>query len=391
MVAEDTDVVVIGGGLLGCAASSYLARSGVEVVLLERSELNREASGTNAGSLHIQLLRPPRPEMEWLDSYRPMVQMHINAARAWRGLEDDIHASVGVRMRGGLLLAETEEQVRVLEKKVAVEQDSGMDTHLVDGDEARVLCPLLSDAVIAADYCPDDGIANSLLVAPALAQSAADNGARVRVQHEVQAIQTLDAGGFLVSTSKGSVRAKRVVNAAGGWAGKVAQMVGVQLPISPDVLQMSVTEAQPSELDLLIQHIGRRLTLKQAASGTYIIGGGWGGGIEAASGLKFPEFDSIAGNMWAAVTVIPRLARVRVTRSWAGMGANTPDWRPIVGECDGVPGFFTLFAGLGFTLGLVCAQQLVDRMTSPRDMRTTMVPKDDAVAPAGPTREERSR
>jgi glycine/D-amino acid oxidase-like deaminating enzyme len=142
-------------------------------------------------------------------------------------------------------------------------------------------------------------------------------------------------------------------------------MVGVRLPIGPNILSMNVTEAQPPELDLLIQHAGHRLTLKQTASGTYIIGGGWPGEYVAAENRKLTSFDSMAGNMWVAASVFPRLARLRVIRTWAGLGSNTPDWQPIVGECAQVPGFHVLFAGLGFTLGLVCAQMMADLLIHP--------------------------
>lgn len=355
-----TDVAIIGGGLLGCALAFKLAVAGVDGILLERGELNREASGTNAGSLHIQLLRPPAMDETWLEKFRPLVWLHAEAAKTWRRLETDLGIGVGVRMHGGLLVAETPDQLRLLEKKVAIEHAEGLETALISGAEARAMCPLLSDAVIAADYCADDGVADSLRAAPALAQRAAERGLRVACQHEVLSIKATGSRDFLLETTGGRVQARRVVVAAGAWTGRIAKMAGVDLPIGPDVLGMSVTEAQPPELDLLIQHAGRRLTLKQTDTGTYIIGGGWPGEYVPSENRKVTTFDSLAGNMWAAVSVVPRIAPLRIIRTWAGLGANTPDWRPIIGECPHVPGFHVLFAGLGFTLGLICAEIMAE-------------------------------
>lgn len=359
----DTDVAIIGGGLLGCALAFNLARAGVDTMLLESGELNREASGTNAGSLHIQLLRPPGMDETWFEHFRPLVRLHAESAKAWRRLEREAAIHVGLRMHGGLLVAETSDQLRMLEHKVALERAEGLDTALISGAEARAMCPLLSDSVIGADYCADDGAANSLLVAPALASRAAERGARIAPHHEVLSIEAVGSREFVLATAGGRVRARRVVVAAGPWTGRVAKMVGVHLPIGPNVLGMNVTEARPPELDLLIQHAGHRLTLKQTASGTYIIGGGWPGEYVAADNRKLTSFESLAGNMWVAVSVVPRLARLRVIRTWAGLGSNTPDWQPIIGECPQMPGFHVLFAGLGFTLGLVCAQIMADQLT----------------------------
>jgi len=374
----DTDVAIIGGGLLGCALAFHLARAGVETMMLERGELNREASGTNAGSLHIQLLRPPGMDETWFEHFRPLVRLHAESASAWRRLEREAEIDAGLRMHGGLLVAETSDQLRMLEHKVALERAEGLDTELISGAEARAMCPLLSESVIGADYCADDGAANSLLVAPALAGRAAERGARIATHHEVLRIDVAGSRDFVLATPGGPIRARRVVVAAGPWTGRVAEMVGVHLPIGPNVLSMNVTEAQPPELKLLIQHAGHRLTLKQTRSGTYIIGGGWPGEYVTSDNRKLTSFDSLAGNMWVAVSVVPRLARLRVIRTWAGLGSNTPDWQPIIGECPQVPGFHVLFAGLGFTLGLVCAQMMADLLSE----RTAAGSALDAFAPS---------
>jgi glycine/D-amino acid oxidase-like deaminating enzyme len=119
-----TDVVVIGGGLAGCALAYYLAKCGVEVVLLERGELNREASGTNAGSFHFQIalhqLSSSGPES---DRERLMADVRLLAAAAevWSGLESELGTELGVHVTGGLMVAETPDELEILVAKQRIE------------------------------------------------------------------------------------------------------------------------------------------------------------------------------------------------------------------------------------------------------------------------------
>jgi glycine/D-amino acid oxidase-like deaminating enzyme len=352
--------VVVGGGLLGSALTYYLASEGIDTLLLERGELNREASGANAGSLHIQVMRQPDWSPEWLARIAPSFPLHLEAARHWRTLEKELDADLGVRFGGGLMVAETEAQLERLQQKARLERSIGLDTEVLSRAELCALSPSLSEALVGADYCPDEGFANPLRVAPAFRRAALRAGARVRTRCEVESIEPSGPGRYQLATTSGAVRAGRVVNAAGAWAAPVARMLGVRLPVAGGVLQVMVTEPSPPTLSQLVQHIERRLTLKQTPAGTFLIGGGWAGGFDADSRRATTEWDSIAGNAWVAARTVPALADLSLVRTWAGVGANTPDWLPILGEVPGAPGFFMLFVGLGFTLGPVCARLVAE-------------------------------
>src|SRR3954471_23744191 len=104
----ETDVVVIGGGLAGTALTYFLAREGVDVLLLERSALNREASGTNAGSFHFQIAIHQLTARATEGSRARLlseVRLHLDAARLWLTLEDELGAPLGVHTIGGLMVA----------------------------------------------------------------------------------------------------------------------------------------------------------------------------------------------------------------------------------------------------------------------------------------------
>jgi glycine/D-amino acid oxidase-like deaminating enzyme len=111
-------------------------------------------------------------------------------------------------------------------------------------------------------------------------------------------------------------------------------------------------------LEPLVQHIGRRLTLKQAASGTFIIGGGWPSRAEQRPARYSTIWESAAGNAAVAVRVMPGLADVRVVRMWTGVWAGTSDLQPVLGQSAVLPGYFVCMAPTGFTLGPLVARQL---------------------------------
>jgi len=364
----DTDVLVVGGGIIGTSLAYYLAREGVAVVLLERGELNREASGTNAGSFHLQIAIHQLTgfEVETVaDRLLPEVRLYVEAARLWQGLERELAGPLEMHVTGGLMVAETAVQLRLLHDKRRIEAEAGLETHVLEGEELRRFAPYLAEDLVGASYCPLEGHANPLYAAPLYALRAADHGAAIRTRAAVTAIDPLPDGGFAVATARGEVRARRIVNAAGAWAGDLAALCGLSLPLRREGLHVNVTEPRERFLEPLVQHIGRRLTLKQSLSDTFIIGGGWPARPAPAPGRYATVWESAAGNAAVAVRVVPRLADVRVVRTWSGVMAFTDDLSPIVGSSRALPGYFACVATTGFTLGPLLARLLAEQMTSP--------------------------
>ncbi len=266
------------------------------------------------------------------------------------------------------MVAETPEQVQVLRDKHELEQLAGIETEVVSGAELRDRAPFLSDRVLAAAYCPVEGHANPLVVAPLYAQRAAEHGAQLRTGVELLAIEPDDGAGahrFALTTTRGRVRAHRVVDCAGAWSGEVAGMVGLRLPVRHEGLHVNVTERRPRLLTPMVQHIGRRLTLKQTVQGTFIIGGGWPT-PDAPRPQRYPtRWASAAGNVAVAVDVVPDLADARVVRTWSGVIVFTDDYSPVVGQSSIVPGFGVCVASTGFTFSPMFARQLAEQMTAP--------------------------
>ena len=368
---HETDVLVIGGGIVGSALTYYLATSGVQVTLLERGELNREASGTNAGSFHFQIALhqltgsdASGDESRLLDE----VRLHTEAADIWKKLEGLLDADLSVHETGGLMVAETDEEVALLYTKQKIEERAGLETHVLVGDELRNFAPYLSERVKGATFCPREGHANPLVSATYFALRAQQAGAQVRTHAPVTGIEVRQESGprFKVSTGRGEILANRIVNSAGAWANDISAMVGIKLPLRAEGLHVNVTEPREPVLGPMVQHIGRRLTLKQTEAGTFIIGGGWPARPELAPQRYSNFWASAAGNIAVATSVVPLLEDVQLLRTWTGVMAFMNDLSPIAGESKIVPGYHVCIATTGFTLGPMISQLLADAMINDR-------------------------
>jgi glycine/D-amino acid oxidase-like deaminating enzyme len=363
-----TDVLVVGGGVAGAALAYDLARAGTDVVLVERGELNREASGTNAGSIHLQIAIHQLMGTFAGDAPRLLeeTRLSVRAAELWHTLEEELQGPVDMHVTGGLMIADTPEEVALLHEKQELEAQAGLETVVLEGAALRERAPYLGPSATAATWCPLEGHVNPLVAGPLFALRAADHGATIRTATDVRSIVALDGGGFRVQTSAGTIEAARVVNAAGAWALELAAMVGLTLPMFRMGLHVNVTEPRARLLAPLIQHIGRRLTLKQASNGTFIIGGGWPSTETPVPQRYTTGWTSTAGNAAVAVDVVPALADVRLVRTWSGVMGWTRDVSPIVGESRRVPGYFVLAVfSSGYTMTPILARALAAQMTTP--------------------------
>lgn len=361
--------LVVGGGLLGCAVSYLLAAAGCPVMLVERHQLNAQASGQNAGSLHFQL--EYRMIENGDDAARKAAEampLHLHAQRVWGALPDELRADLGVVQHGGFMVAETGEQVERLGRKIALEQASGLPVELLDRTAVQARAPYLGDKVIAAAFCAAEGKADPRRCALAYARAAMRHGAQVFARTGVMALRRNGQGWRVTFNDQTACQAEHVVIAAGAWSGQVAQMAGVVLPVIPVGLTMSATARTPPLVKHLVQHAGRRLSMKQTPEGSVLIGGGWPAALRHSEGRvdleRRPELllSSVAGNMAAAVAVVPAVASLPVLRVWTGMTALVADQLPLIGDVPKAAGLFVATGGSAFTLGPTYARILADRI-----------------------------
>ena len=358
------DVLIIGGGIAGLMTAWYLAREGTKATLLEAGDLGAQASGANAGSLHLQIQYPEFVKYgeDWARAYAPTLRFLQASIKMWTNLGDTLGDDLDVKLGGGIVVAQTDDQMRLIEAKAAIEASVGIETKVLDRGALRAIAPYLSDKAIGGGFCAGEGKANPLRVTPAIAAAAQNAGAVVYCGITVTGI-TGRVGAFEVETSKGKFRADKIVNAAGANAAKVAAMVGMKVDLGGFPLQVTVTEPVAPIIPHLIYSAAGKLSLKQAANGGCIIGGGWAAQIRPDGGLATNPAN-FAGNMAIAAGVVPSLGQARTVRSWTAWVNGTPDWRPIIGQAPQVPGFYlALFPWVGFSAGPMMARVIADMIT----------------------------
>lgn len=368
-----TDVVVIGGGLVGCAAAYYLAKMGTAVTVIERGQLNRQASGQNAGSLHFQLEHRLVTHWDQLgNEMGELIPLSLASQTLWSELENELDADMEVVQHGGIMVAETDEEVALLRRKYDLERKWDLETELITGDEARKLAPYLSDQVKAACYCPAEGHANPRLVTPQFARKAREWGTNLLTETKVTDLQYVNGEWQVELNGQDQLHAANVVIATGAWVKDLAEMAGIHIPMYPVPLTMNITEPVQPFIHHLIQHVGKRITLKQVRDGNVLIGGGWSSQFVKSNGKldlnRSPNIlpENVKANVKIGVELIPSLIDLRLLRSWPGVTGVSVDQLPLLGEFPERKGLYIAGGGSAFTFGPIYGKILAELITTGR-------------------------
>ncbi len=350
------DVAVIGAGLIGCAAAWHLARQGRRVIVLDQHEINRGASGRNAGSLHFQI-EPRMVDVLLSDPQRlsELIPVNVQAIDDWRRLPAELQCELELAMHGGLMLAETDAEHDLLVRKVELETRAGLTVRLLDSPELHRIAPYLSEKIRSASFCADEGHANPRLIAPAYAAAARAKGVVFRLQSRVNALDR-HASSWRLNLQETHIGAEAVLIAAGAWSKELLRPLGVDVPLTAVGLQMMVTQRTAPLIGHLVQHMGRRLSIKQVDAGNILIGGGWPARL--CSGVDLGDIAdaqlqemAMIGSAAVAAHTVPATSRLNVLRSWSGIACVAPDHLPVLGAVDSLPGVFIAAGGSSFTLG----------------------------------------
>jgi glycine/D-amino acid oxidase-like deaminating enzyme len=353
------DTVIVGGGVVGACLACFLAKEGVAVALVDAGLPG--GTTANAGSLHVQM------QSRFMQLYPHLVpgmestlHLYPKAVRLWQELERELSGGFDLKITGGLMVAESAEQLDFLAHKADRERSLGLEVEILGRAELEKVAPCFGKCVVGAELCRMEGKLNPLLV------NAALNNWRTRlgvplINRQVTDIAR-DAGGFALSTGAGSLHAERVVLAAGSGTRALAAHLGVNIPADPEPLHMNITEPTAPLIHHLVQHADRPITLKQLATGQVVIGGGWQAHLSGARGFPAVELASVIGNATLAQHIIPAIGSLRITRTWAGINTSV-DGRCVLGEVDAVPGLLVAVPGdAGYTLGPLLARLVADVM-----------------------------
>jgi sarcosine oxidase subunit beta len=311
-----------------------------DAVLVEAEYLSCGATGRCGGGIRQQ----------W--STEANTRLAIESVREFSTLEDELDADIEFLQGGYLVLAYTAEDEEQFLKNVALQQGMGLDVVTLTPDEikAQVVPELNTEGVRMATYCPSDASANPFLTTLAYANAAKRLGVEIELFNPVRRV-LVDGGRVTgVETERGTIQAPLVVNVAGSHSVPIAATAGVELPITPVRRQILVTEPLERFFHPMIISFSFGIYFRQAKHGSVI--GGFGlpdepPGFNQTSSLEFLETMS-SKLSW----MMPRLKSVKVVRQWAGLYDLTPDAQPLLGETDGVEGFFQAsgFSGHGFMI-----------------------------------------
>jgi len=332
---DSYDAVIVGGGVQGLALAYHLAKEGyANVAVLDKSYLGSGASGRNSSMIRDVFATP-----EW-------ARFFGLSLRLWESISDELDYNVMFTQRGTLMVAFREETLEFFRRAVIVHREMGVKSRYLDRYEVRQLAPEIGDGVQGGLLGLSGGMARHDGLVWGYAVAADRLGVEIHSFTEVTGIDVRDDEVVGVRTSRGPIRTRRVVHAAGGHGVEVGRMAGVELPIETLTLEKFVTEAVKPMLTPVLVSVELRCSIGQTSRGEFVMGSSETSG---AVGLR-STYDFLKISARKLTRVYPPLARTTILRQWGGMIDVTPDHAPIVGEVDEVKGFFlnSGWGGYGF-------------------------------------------
>ncbi len=361
-------VVVIGGGVVGCSVLFHLTKLGWnDVVLLERSELTSGSTWHAAGGFHT------------LNGDTNMAALQGYTIRLYKELEEITGMSCGLHHVGGITLADTPERLDMLKAERAKHRFMGLETNLVTPQEILKLAPITNiKGILGGLYDPLDGHLDPSGTTHAYARAARMAGAAIELHTPVLETNPRADGSWDVVTAKGTIHAEHVVNAGGLWAREVGALAGVYLPLLPMEHQYVVTEDLPQIYERTNEHPhvvdpGGESYLRQEGRGLVIgfyeqtckpwaVNGTPG---DFGHELLPDDLDKIEASIEFAYKRYPILETAGVKRVIHGPFTFASDGNPLVGPVPGLRNYWSacgVMAGFsqGGGVGLSLAQWMVE-------------------------------
>ena len=340
------DVIIIGGGIIGSSVAWQLARRKKKVLVIERKDVCSGSAGATDGVVGYHTKKPGL-----------QLDLAVQSIEMFRTLNRDLETNVEYGLEaGGMQPVEDKDQWDMLASMAAEQRRSGVDIRMITAEEACSIEPNLNPDIYGALWSPTGGKVNPLAMTFGFARAAKRLGAVYLTETEVTHILTEGGRAVGVNTSAGEFRADCIVDAAGAWAGKVAALAGIDLPIRPRKGQLLITEPigpflratvqcamynvikfRPETIkDPTVLKIGASLSIEQQESGGLIIGGT----REFADFEEENTFEAVETMVKRAVRFFPALKDVSIIRCFSGFRPYTPDGLSMMGEVRTLPGFY---------------------------------------------------
>lgn len=309
---KGASVVIVGGGVTGLSAAWWLARAGVDVLVIEKGMIGWEASGRNGGgcSHHHSPL--------FLEEQRLWPQMD-----ELLGYPTEFSAS---RVR----LASSEHQMALYGRALSNAKRQGFESEVLDTKQIKEFVPLAGENMVGGYFYKFGGHANPHRTVQAYAWAMQDHGGRVMQHCAVTGFQMTGGKVSGVETKRGLIACDQLVIAAGPQTGRLSAMLGQEVPVASARCEMVVTEPLPlmpyGGVD------GNGLYGRQTLRGNLAYGGGPHEWLDiAGNAAPAKPTTPLMGHIGRRLAeLLPKAAHARIIRSWAGVIENTPDGRPVI-------------------------------------------------------------
>ncbi len=352
---KSAQVVIVGGGVMGASIAYHLAARGMkDILLLERDKFfGQGATGRCAGGVRYQFAT----ELN--------VRLSIASLPMLERFEEEIGWVIDYSKCGYLFLLTNQEDVAAFQRNVAMQNRLNVQTEWLEGDYIRQRLPMMElEDVLAGTFNPEDGIVDPNGVVMGYISAAQRLGVTALTEVEVTGIQVQNGRISEVETALGAVSTPLVVNAAGPWAGRVADMAGLQIPLIPLRRQWFTTTPLPQipEDFPFVIDFAQSLYFHREGKGLLI---GMSNPAEAPGFNQAVDPEWEISNIEAAAARLPLLEHARLASRVAGLYEVTPDAHPIYGETP-IDGFYlcTGFSGHGFMhgpiSGVIMAEIILD-------------------------------
>jgi sarcosine oxidase subunit beta len=362
MMIKKADIVIIGGGVVGCSIAYNLAKLGAKnIILLEKNTLSSGATGRCGAGIRQQF----GTKMNCI--------LARESIKIFENLSQELEYDIELNQSGYLILAYTEKEVNQFKKNVALEQSLNIKARFITVEEAKeIVPPLNTEDILAATFCPTDGHANPFKTNFAYAEAAERLGVKIYTFTEVKEIETENHKIVAVNTDKGKVLTPIVVNAAGGYSGIIGKMVGVDLPVYSQRHQILITEPLDPLFRPMLMSFSRNFYCQQTPHGSIIMG--FGDPNERKDGDIGSSWQFAREMAQKMTAVLPLLKEVTMIRQWAGLYNMSPDAQPILGEHPQIEGFYMAigFSGHGFMLAPITSKLIAELILK----RKTSLPID---------------
>lgn len=354
------DVLIIGGGIIGCSVAYHLTRRGLKnILVVEQNTIGSGSTSRAAGGMRQQFSNEVNIKIgmygvEFFKNFRERL-----------GLTDD-DSDMNFQQVGYLFLLADEPGWREFQANAKLQRSLGVDVQLLTPQEAAELVPgMYTGDLLGATYCPSDGHGSQHEVTQTFAKKARQAGATFVENCSVQAVRT--SGGRIteVETSAGTVQPGIVVGCAGAWSGVLGQMAGVDIPVTPLRRTLFFSEAFAE----LPPHIPMTIDM---STGFYFRREGPGLLIGESNEQEKPGFDISTDWNWLNTVVehamqrVPAFERLRIRSGWSGLYDTSPDENAIIGAVPELANFYiaTGYSGHGVmqapATGLLLAELIVD-------------------------------